>query len=91
MENINVGSRKFSNQEIEKYRQEYGVQLEQKGNKLNLTGGIEELNIVTSKIRKEIFLNENQKLYDKNNIKENGIVSNLENVMYKTDYNKINF
>ena len=91
MENIDVGSKQFSNKEIEKYRQEYGVEIRQLGNKINLTGGMEELNIVTSRIRRDIFLSNNQGNYDTNNLKKEGISSNLENVLYKTDYSRIKF
>ena len=90
MENINVGKKKLSKYEIQKYRQEYGIELLQKGQKVNLTGGIEELNIVCAKIRKEVFLSENQNV-NHENVKEGGISENIENVMYETDFSKIRF
>lgn len=93
METIKVGDRKFRNDEIEMYKLEYGIDLHQCGDKILLTGGLEEVNIISARIRKEIFLENNSCNYqesndDSNDENKNSISNLIENIEYKTDYSK---
>ena len=91
METIDVGSKIFTNEELETYKLEYGIDIIQKDNKINLTGGQEELDIISARIRKEVFLlrnSPNDNEYNYVNDNENNISNNINNIKYETDYSR---
>ena len=90
MSKIKLSSKNLSNEDINKYSLEYGVNVRKEDNNLVFSGDTRDVDRVIGMIKREQFLEKNKN--NKNNYKSQpgSISSKLDSINLEKDYDRIN-